>query len=486
MATQSNTRNPKVSGGVDRTFESIDVRHPHYPVGLYLFARERFYNLVRHNATDVQIKFQEKDDGNFLVKMRDNGDGAADENRLLEPAEEGGMSSSKYGFGERIVRLKMGSRYSPSLYAWKKAGELFYHVLDQTATGYRLITTSIDMKDAIWEKKEDHGFYSEIDFIPDRLEGRTKQDIIPIVRSVLCMSLTPEVLATLHVHIEIRDARGDILREIVNPGKLTKTGKLRKTREPRIVGIADSIDGEWKSLVSILLENALDGNILEKTGTLSSGAKINVKYLRLTPSSQKYYEGVKEYTDTKACAALVIMNGFVMPIPLPEALGKAVHPASQNGRFAIVTITPVDPLVDNVRDLSPLDLERIRQLSMPTPASSKVTFLASCPVYQDMLAFIRAGREGSKWDAFVKKGATSESDSDSQEEPTGDVGIAHTPPPAGAPGNVLPVMTDHAIIRRKAENLLEKAYALLTRLPGADEPGDDVELICAAIESFVA
>jgi hypothetical protein len=407
----SSLRNNKVSGGVDRTFESIDVRHPHYPVAVYLFGRERFYNLVRHHATDVRINFQENENGSFTVSMMDNGDGNADPTRLLEPAEDSGMSSSKYGFGERILRLKMSTRHAESMYAWKKADDLYYTELLQTATGYQIKHENIDTVNPVWKNKSDSGFFSKIAFIPDRLDGRTTQEVVPILRSILCMSLTPEVLAKLHIHIEVRDTTGTLLREIVPPGKPTKSGKPRKTREPHTVGLSDSKDNKWKSLIEILRENPLDGLIRETEGTLSSGATIKVEYLRLAPSSTKYYEGVREYTDSKASGVLVVMHGFVMPIPLPEALGKAPHPASQNGRFAIVTVTPAEP---NIAGLSEIDAEIKRQESMPSQASSKVTFLASCPVYQDMLRFIRSEKPAS-WDAFVKK-ASSDTDASSATE----------------------------------------------------------------------
>ena len=399
----------KVSGGVDRSFESIDVRHPLYPVACYLF-RERLYNSYRHGAKKVIVLLRKLDAKTFSFEVKDTSDGCADVNRLLEPSEDSGATTSMYAFGERIWRLKASERSRPSTYAWKKEGDMFYTVLTQAAGRYKIETLNIG-RDSIWTKPEEHGFYSKFDLLVDRLEGRDPTEIVPLLRSIICMTLTQPILDEMHIHIEVRNEDGELLMEQVRVGKPTKSGKPRKMREPRVVGLADSKEERWKSLVKIIRENPHDDfPTIEAEGTLATGATIRVEYSRLKPCEKPYYDGLKEYTEKKANAVLVEMHGFIVPIPLPEALGKAAHPASQNGRFAIITIKPPVLTPEQMAGKSALEIEHLHQKSLPTLASSKVTFL-SCPVYQEMLKFLRQMKP-SLWDAFVKKsGAASDSES---------------------------------------------------------------------------
>ncbi len=400
----------KVSGGVDRSFESIDVRHPLFPVSLYL-GRERLYNSCRHGAKKVDVLFRKRDADTFSLEVKDTSDGRADVNRLLEPSEESGATTSQYAFGERIWRLKASERSRPSTYAWKKEGDMFYTVLTQAAGRYKIETLNIG-PDSIWTKPEDHGFYSKFDLLIDRLEGRDATEIVPLLRSIMCMTLTQSILDEMHIHIEVRNEDGELLMEQVKTGKPTKSGKPRKMREPRVVGLADSKEERWKSLVKVIRDNPHDDfTTIEAEGTLKTGATIKIEYSRLKPCDKPYYDGLKEYTEKKASAVLVVMHGFVVPIPLPEALGKAAHPASQNGRFAIITITPPVLSPEKTAGKSALEIEHLHQKSQPTLASSKVTFLGSCPVYQEMLTFLRQMKP-SLWDAFVKRsGAASDSES---------------------------------------------------------------------------
>lgn len=412
MSTSS-YRNSKVSGGVERSFESIDVRHDKYPVAVYL-VRERFYNSHRHGATKVILILNRLPNKNFKFTVRDNGNGDADVNRLLEPAEESGMTSSQYGFGERIWRLKASGREMPSLYAWKKAGDTFYHVLRQTKGAFKQETVNITPT-GIWTKPEEHGFYSEMEFLLDRLEERSPEEFITLLRSVLCMSLSKDVLANLHIQIEVRDENGELLREVVPPGKLKKNGEPRKTREPRVVGRADSKEDAWVSLEQVVRDNPHETFapvVIE--GELSTGAHIEVVYTKLKPCAGKtHYDGLKEYTDKKGNGILVKMHGFIAPITLPDGLGKAPHPASQNGRFALITIRPPTLTPEQCEGKTALEIEQLQQRSMPTLASSKVSFLSSCPVYQEMIHFLR-GNKPAQWDAFVKKsGSDTESPSTS-------------------------------------------------------------------------
>jgi hypothetical protein len=407
----SSDRPSKVSSGVDRSFESIDVRHPLYPVALYLF-RERFYNSYRHRASEIKIDIRKINANGLNVEMLDNSDGRADVNRLLEPSDESGATTSQYAFGERLLRLKTSDRTKPSTYAWKKEGDMFYNVLTQSGGRYKTETTNIG-PDKIWSTPESHGFYSKFELLVDRLEGRDPAEIVQNLRSILSMSLTKKVLDSMHIRIEVRDENGQLLREPIKPGKPTKTGKPRKTREPRIVGLGDSKEENWKSLVETIRDNPHDVfRKHEVEGILSTGATIRVEYSRLKPPSGKpYYDGQKEYTEKKSSAALLVMHDFVVPIPLAEALGKAPHPASQNGRFAIITITPPALSTKETVGKSRLEIEHLQHKSMITLASSKVTPLASCPIYNEMLNFLRQSKP-ALWDAFVKSsGASSDSES---------------------------------------------------------------------------
>jgi len=422
-----NMSSSNLPAGVQRAFEHIDLQHPYFPVALYLY-REQLMNAVRHHATKMTIVHKEQPNGNFHVTMRCNGDGNADETRINNPSEESGQGTSRYGFGQLMMRLKAAGSSEPWIATWKKKGDLFFQTLsNQNAK----VSTQNIKTGATWETEDSHGF--SFGFILRReVLGECKNYMIAhTLRELFCMSMTSATLASVHIRVEVLDKEGNPYKEELAPPKLKKNGEPRKQkREARITGIVDSIEENWLSIISILEQNH-EGEYPKVTHTLSSQAISEAKYYRLNIPKGKTcaHPFLPTYTAKKAQFALMIQEGFIIDLALTTALDKAHHAASLNGRFVTVEVDrPLDSItLPDESGLSPAEImrrkEKIRQDSTMTPASSKMTY--SGPLYDEVLKLVREQRP-KNWDTYIKKGDDS-SDTQSVGSSDGDESVKPKP-----------------------------------------------------------
>lgn len=412
MSSQLSSARP-LSQGTERAFECIDLKH-HYPVPLYL-TREVIMDNVRHGAKNVNITYRQLTDENFKVKITDDGDGKADASRIIAPSEENGNGTSRYGHGLRIYRLKSAGRDEPWSATWKTVGDSFYQSLDQKSTHSKPNSLKSGCP---WETPESHGFSFETKLKKDALDGHHPSEIAPILREILCASMTPETLASIRIHIEVLDKEGNPFYEKVPDVKLKKDGKPRKGQEnvsttPRCLGVVDSVSESWPSILTVL-ENNQTEEFPYVDGTLSTKALIGTSFFHLKNEDKHspVHEFLPYYTSKKAHFALIVQDGFITEVSLEEALDRAPHASSLNGRFAVVKVDrPIETIEVPDEDKLPseevrMQKEAIRQQSILEPASSKMTFFG--PVYNEAKEFLRKVSP-KNWVTFKKKTSSKES-----------------------------------------------------------------------------
>jgi len=407
------TKMKSLSKGTERAFEHMDVQHPVFPVPVYLM-REALMNSVRHNASEFSVTYTEQENGDFSVVIFDNGDGIASFERIVTPAEENGEGTSRYGNGMRMLRLRNDGPDGEWSAAWKKEGDMFYHSLEFNPKTREHILKAINIGGTHrWQSPDDQGFILQMTLRKDKLEDFDAKDIAPMIHELCCVSMTPATLAGIHVRIDVLDVKGIPLMEKLPQYKLKKDGTERKCkhkREPRVFGVADSEMENWRSILTVLREDAHE-HFPSWSHTLSSGAIAKGEYFRIKPADKKkpLDPGMPNYTAANSQAALIVQDGFITDVPLYEALDRAQHGASMNGRFMVLD---ADRAVDTIilenedrmdKEEAAKKKERIRQESIPLLAASKVTFLGE--MYYELLGLARANKPKLpfQWDKHVKE-----------------------------------------------------------------------------------
>jgi hypothetical protein len=443
--------------GTERTLAHMDIQHPNFPTSLYL-TREVLMNDVRHKATEVNFTYKEQPSGDFLVTIRDNGDGNADYQRLISPAEESGLGTARYGAGLCMYRVKNSGEYAPFSFSWKKPGDTFYHVLEQNSS---IPKTMNAVAGSEWQTVESHGFRMTHILLRKALNEVKPSQIAHKFREIMCLSMTPETLSSIRIHIEVLDKTGALYTEPV----MTKAGKEpKKQKKPVVTGIADSVDEKWKTLLEILQDNHV-GDFPSAHHTLSKKAVANAKYFRLAPPPPKMKclsPNMPSYTNKNAQHALFVQEGFVTDAELKTALKRSAHAASMNGRFVVLHVDrPLETIeVPNESELSEDEVfaqkERIRQDSILEPTSSKVTFEGE--TYIEALEFIRK-QKPSGWIQFEKKAKTNSTTETDTDATRSDVEQEHIVE--------VPVITPnpHSENLKLMHELITQMTALASRLP---------------------
>jgi hypothetical protein len=417
-SSQMSTSPLPLSRGTERALECIDLKH-FLPIPLYL-TREVLMDNVRHNARNVKFLYKQLPNNDFDVKITDDGDGQADSTRLVAPSEGNGLGTSRYGHGLRIFRLKSAGRDEPWTATWKASGDSFYSSLNQSSVHSKANSLK---QGGVWETPESHGFSFDTKLKLENLEGRHPSEIAGIIREVCCASMTPETLASIRIRVEVLDKEGNPFCEPPPEVKLKKDGTARKTKvtvTPKCLGVVDSQAEKWQSILSVLEANHV-GEFPSSSSVLSTQATINAAfYIIKTEGTKPVNEFMPNYTSKKSNFALVVQDGFITEVPLAEALNRAQHPSSLNGRFMVLKVDrPLESI--SLPDEDKLTAEEVmrrkesvRQDSILEPASSKMTFLGK--VYTEALEFIRREKP-SAWVAYRKK-ETTPSTSDGSESET--------------------------------------------------------------------
>lgn len=372
MANNSKMTTTRMSKGNERLIAGADIRARKYPLALEL-TMEEVINSERHGATQMDIKFCENAEGNIDMTVKDDGDGKADISRLTVPAEKNGGGTSMYAAGLRIAQLKRAGAGVSYTACWKEAGNPWFNRFSDKEDG----TKSIRLDDASspWKTNDEHGFVHKTTIYPENLApvldiaGVTINDIVPAMREIITVMSSQAKLDKIEFHVTAYDRSG------------------KKVGESNSKEKADT----WKSFVEVFHDYPTCTNYPPVTTVVKgeNGKKdqnITMKFMYTKIPKNKNILNFPRWGVTSVAYVFFDVFGFYIPVPLHEALNKAAHGASQNGRIAIV---------ENSCD----DVD-----SRPTPASTRTSFVQTCPNYWAVLKSFRANKAAG-WDQYIKEPA---------------------------------------------------------------------------------
>ena len=341
-----------------RKDRSAAVSHPFYPLALFLL-KESITNSIRFGASIFNISFTWNEAFQaWKVETQDDGSGDADFDRMNGPAEENGETTSRYGFGD-WARQVFGdaSNELPASRIAKKAGDEY---------ALSIITGPIpnkwDPRDLYYmdpkcpfESVESHGFYNMNHIHMDAIPGIGADDLLAVFREIVTVGFDQEILDKLNIIVAINGET-----------------------------VSNSHDPKWDSYETALMKKA--GITVTNDGVTTKTAgdvKLTVHKLRqigtgLIPNFPNYG---KRSMDTSL--AFFFQGGILIEEqPVYQAIGLAQHPTSQNGCKAFVRLELTDP--------------SLPATSLPTPASTKTSYIPTCPVYMACMAELAKVRD-TKW-----------------------------------------------------------------------------------------
>lgn len=345
----ANTADMALSVGTARSFHAADI-HPHkYPLGLELLMEE-VINSKRHGATKIDITYREVEEG-YMADVLCNSVGDATIERMRSPAQFSGGTTSMYGVGLWITRLKRGRPGDTFLCAWKKSGWDWFYQYSPTDSG----TEAKGLHDALspWKARADRGFLHrtllrhESLMSAGNIEGVSLSELSKATREILCVHMCQSTIDSLVVTVSVINKAGELVSSI----------KSNDTRAP------------WKAFETVCRDRAQSKDTLSLvvSGGRKEGAQdlpIDLEYIRLTKTTDPNFP---RWDVPSTSHLFVEVFGFIIPVPLYTALNRAYHPSSMNRRVAFMTPRSADVA------------------SRPTPASTRTSFLQTCPVWQECL-----------------------------------------------------------------------------------------------------
>lgn len=377
MANNSKMTNTRMSKGNERLIACADIRGRKYPLGLEL-TMEEVINSERYGATRMDIEFRENAEGNIDMCAKDSGNGDVNISRLTAPAENNGGGTSMYGAGLHTTRLKRAGPGVSYTACWKVAGNPWFNRFSDKEDG----TKSIRLDDASspWKSADEHGFVHKTTIYSENLApvldiaGVTINDIVPAIREIITVMTSQTKLNNIEFRITAYDRSG------------------KKVGESNSKDKADP----WKSFVEVFqsypsctkyppVTTTVEGHEVAKKGR-TKDLDITMKFVHAKIPKNKNIPNFPRWGVTSVAYVFFDVFGFYIPVPIHEALDKAVHGASQNGRIAIVDISCDD--VD----------------SRPTPSSTRTSFVQTCPNYKAVLKSFR-DHKPTGWDQYSKEPA---------------------------------------------------------------------------------
>ena len=341
-----------------RKDRSAAVIHPFFPMALFLL-KESITNSIRFGASVFNISFTWNESFQaWKVETQDDGSGDADFDRMNGPAEDNGESTSRYGFGD-WARQVFGdaSNELPAARIAKKAGEEY---ACSVVTGP--IPILWDPRDLYYmdpkcpfKSVESHGFYNMNHIHKNAIPGISVDDLLAVFREIVTVGFDQDILDALCINVFIN---GEI--------------------------VSNSLDPKWDSYETALMKKAgITVNNDGMTTKTAGDVKLVVHKVRqigtgLIPNFPNYG---KRSMDTSL--AFFFQDGILIEEqPVYQAIGLAQHPTSQNGCKAFVRLELTDP--------------NLPATSLPTPASTKTSYIPTCPVYMACMAALAKVRD-TKW-----------------------------------------------------------------------------------------
>jgi hypothetical protein len=421
----------KMTKGTQRLIASADIKHPIFTLPLFLL-REELMNSVRYEAENIWIRITEVPDGTLRFTVEDNGNGKADAARLSSPAEANGGGTSRYGAGLPVTRLKRGNLSDPWSVAWKEEGKEEANCMGDD-TQVRTLPIPFP-KYHPWSKPTDHGFIHTSIIQPAKLGSVSLPEIAQTLREITCGSMLPATLDGVEIDITVTDKEG------------------------KVVSHANSKADKWVSFEEAVLK-APDTKLWLEKVIVRGKVRITVKYVEVKLKRNTCIKDFPHYGAVNSPYAMLAQEGFVVAdMPLHEALAREKHGASMYRKYMFVEFSLVGST--DVADL-------------PTPASTKTSYLSDCQTYRDCMKDVRDNTPSgwAKWNKSTPEVSPATSGASS---PDATPAPAPAPAPAkkkpGRPSKVKPVAepvlepkpepvpepTQEAAVPKKAKIIIRK------------------------------
>lgn len=355
---------------MERTISCADIKPQVYPLSLELLGEE-FMNSSRYGATKLNITFRQMASGDYGMEVRCNSTGNVDRARLLSPSAVNGGGTSRYAAGLPVARLKRGNPGDAYEVLWKKADESWYHAVTNTEDGTspkRLNTPA-----SPWTSAAEHGFIHRCLLRKETLEkfgeakGVTIDGIPTAVQEICCVKMMPDTLESLDITVTVFN----------EAGAMVGTSNSREHRwmpfETALTQVSDRVKTDYR----------VSQPVTEKLNT-------DTRYLHVSIPKGTPVPGFPRYGVTNLSWTFIGADGFYTAVPTKDTLDRASHASSLSGRVIFAKLS-----IEEGADVD----------SYPTPASTKNSFLGTCPVYRRLLACLNAAKPAG-YAVFAKKSAT--------------------------------------------------------------------------------
>ena len=340
-----------------RKDRSAAVIHPFFPMALFLL-KESITNSVRFGASVFNISFTWNESFQaWKVETQDDGSGDADFDRMNGPAEDNGESTSRYGFGD-WARQVFGdaSNELPAARIAKKAGEEY---ACSVVTGP--IPILWDPRDLYYmdpkcpfKSVDSHGFYNLNHIHKNAIPGISADDLLAVFREIVTVGFDQDILDALCINVSIN---GEI--------------------------VSNSLDPKWDSYETALMKKA--GITVNDDGmktVLAGNVSMDVHKVRHQLGSILNFPhyGVRSL---ETSLGFMFQDGILIEeLPIYEVVGLASPKTNQMGCKAFIKVGLVDPTLP--------------ETEKPTPASTKTSYIPTCPIYIACRAALVKVRD-NKW-----------------------------------------------------------------------------------------
>jgi hypothetical protein len=202
------------------------------------------------------------------------------------------------------------------------------------------------------------------------IQGVVIQDIPAAIREIITVHTSQPHLDKLTITVSAYDSAGKLMNHL--------NSKDENDLWASFVDVCGA-----KSITSYdPVSTTIAGRKYPRRENPTKDLHLTMQFLNVKIPTKKSLPNFPRWGTTSVAAVFADVFGFYIPIPLHEALNKAPHGASQNGRIAIV------------KPQGDVD-------SRPTPASTRTSFVQTCEIYQAVLEKLQSLKP-SGWDQYQK------------------------------------------------------------------------------------
>lgn len=347
----------RIAPGTERLISCANITPQLYPLSLELLLEE-WMNSFRYGATKVTMTFRLRADKHYDLEVRCNSSGRADRGRLMSPSASNGGGTSRYAAGLPVSRLKRGNPGDAYEVLWKKANEMWYHAVTNTEDGTS--PKGLDGAASPWTSAAEHGFIHRCLLRKETLEkfGDAKavamDGIVPAIQEICCVKMMPDTLESLNITVRVVNEAGVVVA-------------TSNSKEHRWIAFETALTQVNEQ---VMMDHRISQPVTDQLST-------ETRYLHVSIPKGSHVPGFPRYGVTNMSWTFIGADGFYTAIPTKDTLDRASHASSLSGRviFAKLSIE-----------------EGAGVESYPTPASTKNSFLGTCPVYRTLLTCLNASK----------------------------------------------------------------------------------------------